>query len=670
VLSRILSDSGGSEFMSAQFGICNFDGKPVDPHGLDQVRPLLAPYGPDGEGYICNGDVGIIYRAFHTTKESRREVQPYVTAFGAVFIWDGRLDNRNELIDLLAGKTSASSTDLEIVDAAYERWGTDSFAKLIGDWALSLWEPTNRTLILAKDFIGTRQLYYSTKKNQATWCTILDPLLLFADHAFDLNEEYVAGWLSFFPAPDLTPYVGIHAVPPSSFVVLKNGMQSTSKYWDFDPSKQFHYHMDSEYEEHFRNVFANSVRRRLRSDSPVLAELSGGMDSSSIVCVADVVTRTEGTDAPSLDTVSYYDDSEPNWNEKPYFGKIEQKRGRVGHHIDASPAERMEFTSGNKQFAPTPSHYCVSPRVMRYLADLMKMQGNRVVLSGVGGDEVAGGVPTPVPELADFLAKGRLKSLTRQLKVWALVRRKPWFHVLFEVVRAFLPSALISLPEHLRPASWLDEAFIQCHRAAFSGYRSRLRIFGSLPSFQENIATTDLLRRQLACEPLSAEHPFELRYPFLDRDLLEFLYAIPRSQIIRPRERRSLMRRSLNGIVPDEILNRKRKAFVTRSPMTRILKERSRLLEMEQHMLVSSLNLLHRQAFRFALDEICQGKETNIVAVMRIIALEYWLRNSIDQGAFKLACSSGRRVRSGRETAQIPVTTQAQVSGLQKDSAS
>ena len=85
---------------------------------------------------------------------------------------------------------------------------------------------------------------------------------------------------------------------------------------------------DAEYEEHFRSVFAQSVRRRLRSDSPILAELSGGMDSSSIVCMADEIISRGQLATPRLDTLSYYDDSEPNWNERPYFSQVEEKRGR------------------------------------------------------------------------------------------------------------------------------------------------------------------------------------------------------------------------------------------------------------------------------------------------------------------------------------------------------
>src|SRR6202040_1086421 len=104
--------------------------------------------------------------------------------------------------------------------------------------------------------------------------TIPDPLVLLAAKSFALEEEYIAGWLSFFPATHLTPYVGIHSVPPSCFVRLESGRQVCSRYWDFDSSRRIRYRSDGEYEEHFRSVFAKAVQRRLRSDTPVLAELS------------------------------------------------------------------------------------------------------------------------------------------------------------------------------------------------------------------------------------------------------------------------------------------------------------------------------------------------------------------------------------------------------------
>ena len=617
--------------MSVQFGRWNLDGKPVDQAYLAKVRPVIAPYGPDNESAYSASDLSILYRAFHTTKESRCETQPRVSESGVVITWDGRLDNRAELIRSLRNDLTISATDLSIVAAAYEEWGANCFAKLVGDWALSIWDAKSRFLLLAKDPIGARHLYYSIDNDHVTWSTTLDPLVLFAGKRFPLSEEYIAGWFSFFPDTHLTPYVGIHSVPPSSSVVICSGKQTITKYWDFDPAKLIRYRTDAEYEEHFRVVFGEAVRRRLRSDRPILAELSGGMDSSSVVCMSDTIIARGASETSRLDTLSYYDDSEPNWNERLYFTKVEEKRGRTGTHIDVGSAEFFQLDFNGEHFAATPASVAARPsEASRQFAACITSQGNRVVLSGIGGDEVTGGVPTPIPELQDLLTRANFGTLVHQLKVWALNKRKPWFHLLFDAARGFLPAALVGVAKHRQPAPWFNPSFVKRNRAALSGYDDRTRIFGSPPSFQSNLGTLDMLRRQLACSALSPDLPREQRYPYLDRSLLEFMYAIPREQLVRPGQRRSLMRRALTGIVPSELLNRKRKAFVTRGPRTGMEREWPRLVQLSQHMLVSSLGIADSTRFLEGLRKLRQGADDPIVPLIRTLGIELWLRNLTD----------------------------------------
>ena len=625
--------------MSVQFGRWNFDGELVRQDYLERVKPVMAPYGPDNEGSYPNSNIHILYRAFHTTKESRRETQPYILASGAVLTWDGRLDNREELVRSLADVLTIASTDVAIVGAAYEQWGAGCFAKLIGDWALSIWDASTRSLILAKDPIGTRHLYYSFDNNQVTWSTILDPLVLFAGKPFTLCEEYIAGWFSFFPATHLTPYVGIHSVPPSSFVMLRPGRHTITKYWDFDPDKRIRYRTDTEYQEHFRTVFGEAVRCRLRSDSPILAELSGGMDSSSIVCMADTIIARAAAETPRLDTLSYYDDSEPNWNERPYFTKVEEKRGRTGFHIDVSSKEAPKFESDGNHFEVTPGS---RGRTSEQFAACLASQPYRVVLSGIGGDEVTGGVPTPTPELEDLIATRRFGHLAHQLRVWALNKRKPWFHLFFEAVRGFFPPNLVGIAEHKRPAPWLTQPFIKRNRSALQGYESRLKWFGPLPSFQEGIFTLQALQRQLECEALPSEPPYYKRYPYLDRDVLAFMYAVPREQLVRPGQRRFLMRRALVGIVPDEILNRKRKAFVARAPRAAMSANWARFAEMSQNMVAASLGVLDANAFSEAMKKVPSGQQVATVTVMRTLGIELWLRSLRNHGLFTLETLQGR----------------------------
>jgi asparagine synthase (glutamine-hydrolysing) len=448
-----------------------------------------------------------------------------------------------------------------------------------------------------------------------------------AGKTFALEEEYIAGWLSMFPATHLTPCVGVHSVPPSSFVLLGPGKHAVSKYWDFDPNSKIRYKTDAEYEEHFRTVFATAVQRRLRSDSPVLAELSGGRDSSSIVCMADKIIAQDRTEKPRMDTISYYDDSEPNWNERPYFTKVEAKRGRTGWHVNLNPqagSDESEPSLGITwdSFVPNPgSNGCASRQIKKCL----RAHGYRVMLSGIGGDEVMGGVPAPEPELEDFLAKARLGNLADLLEVWALESRRPWFHLLWNAARRFFPPSVVGVPKHMKPIPWLKPEFVKHQWSALTGYPCRIRLFGALPSFQENLSTLDALRRQLACIPLPLQPLHEKRYPYLDRSLLEFIFAIPREQLIRPHQRRSLMRRALTDVVPHEVLNRKMKAFVVRSPLVEMSADWNRLREMTRNMVSSRVEIVSSECFYATLQKARHGEVCRMVPLIRTIQIENYL---------------------------------------------
>jgi asparagine synthase (glutamine-hydrolysing) len=350
------------------------------------------------------------------------------------------------------------------------------------------------------------------------------------------------------------------------------------------------------------------------------------MDSSSIVCMADTIIARGAADTPRLDTVSYYSDSEPNWNERPYFTKVEEKRGQTGCHIDVGSQETLRCEFESHCFAATPGSLGRPNESTKQFAAHMNSQGNRVVLSGIGGDEVTGGVPTPTTELEDLLASGRFGTLARQLKIWALNKRRPWSHLFFEAVRGFFGPILIDVPEHKRPVSWLDPDFVGRNRTSLTGYQSRLSLLGPLPSFQENLATLDMLRRQLGCTPLPTDLRHEKRYPYLDRNLLEFLFALPREQLVRPGQRRSLMRRALVGIVPEMILNRKRKAYAGRSLMTAISREWPSLVELSQHLISGSLRIIDPKRFFEVLQKAHRGEEIPLVLVARTLLIERWLR--------------------------------------------
>jgi asparagine synthase (glutamine-hydrolysing) len=613
--------------MSTQFGRWNFDGRPLDPQYLNKVASLLSRYGPDGQDFYLASNISLRFLAFRTTKEARREIQPHLSHSGDVITWDGILDNRKEVVEELEAAVAEDCTDLSIVAAAWARWGTNSFAKLIGDWALTIWKPSERTLFLAKDFIGTRHLYYYPRPDHVTWSTVLDPVIVLTGCSFQLDEDYVAGWLSHFPAAHLTPFVGVSAVPPASYVQIRNGSVQTTKYWDFQPGHTISYQRDRDYEDHFRTVLDAAVLRRLRSDAPILAELSGGMDSASIVCMADRLVARGCAPGTRIDTVSYYQDGEPAWDERPYIAVVEQMRDRVGCHIDVSTHTLLNYRYDTDCPELTPVSRGVGSESVQQLASCIASNGNRVLLSGFAGDEILGGAPSFIPQLADLFVAARLVALARQLSAWALSNKTTVVALLAEMVRAFVPTGLRGTGRDAHLAGWLNPRFFAAHRAAFSRYHSPFSFFRVKPSFQEKLETIDALRCQLASFSQTDLVLCEKRYPYLDRDLVEFVFAIPPIQLQKPGRRRSLMRRALTGIVPDELLNRKRKAFMARQALVDIMSHWSAYRELTENSILVDLQVIDRGRL---LDSLAQAKAGNIIPLPLLahaVVLEKWLRH-------------------------------------------
>jgi asparagine synthase (glutamine-hydrolysing) len=631
--------------MSVQFGRWNFDGRPVNRDHIETAERLLAPYGPDDQGAYAATGIHILYRGLSTAKEASRESQPFPLKSGAVLTWDGRLDNRLEIISQLRDCLTTSSTDISIVAACYEESGVDCFAKLSGDWALSIWDTKAGCLLLAKDPIGPRPLYYSMEEDSVTWSTLLDPLILHTEKSLTLSEEYVAGWLALLPAAHLTPFAGIQAIPPSSFVRIQKGKHCTTKYWDFDPAKTIRYRTDAEYEEHFRSVFAQSVRRRLLSGRPILAELSGGMDSSSIVCMADRLVRQGLCPSASFQTISYIDPSEPNWNELPFVNIVEKHIGRAGIHIDLAPQNPWTVRFSPEHFAPTPATNFDSSLVAETFRENLRTTGAGAILSGIAGDEVLGGLPTPVPELADLVWSGRLAAFAISLVAWSLAGRRPLYRLVAETLESLVPRAFsFGASRNVLP-QWLSPQFAGRCRTLLPFLSRKVRRDHSLPSFRTNLACLESLRSQIACSPIPRSPVYETRYPYLDQDLLQFLFAIPREQLVRPRERRSLMRRALRDVVPAAVLERRRKAFVVRGPLASIESNWNELKEATQHMLSSALGLVDEAELRSVLRKAFDGHEIPVVLLVRTLAFERWLHHLKEHGLALAMKSLSSRTR-------------------------
>ena len=632
--------------MSVQAGMWNFDGKPVDRGLVEAFSAALQQQGPDGESLYCEGPAALIYRPFHTTHESRREKQPYVSQRGFVITWDGRLDNREELSAEFRGDLECAATDIVIVASAFDRWESDSFRRIVGDWALTIWRPEEKELIFASDFMGVRHVFYHLRPDQIRWSSDITPLVQLAGVKFHVDDEFVAGYLAHNPDGHATPYREICEVPPGHFVRVRPSETRTERFWRFSPRTKIRYKTDGDYEEHLRQVFRQSVRRRLRSDSPVLAELSGGLDSSSVVCIADGILANEGADTPRLDTLSYYDKTEPKGDDWIYFQKIEEKRGRSGIHIDSSKVAKSPASLEFREFCPFPGTLAVSNELCDERSDAVRMSGCRVVLSGLGGDEFMGGIPDPRPLLGDLIMRCRFFRLAGQLAAWSLIKRRPWMHLLWDSAVDALPSALA---QHLVPEGKIESWYRRdlARRTRLKYRQSAVsETFGFwLPTRRSLIGGVQAMACNLAKMPAPTRVLEETTYPYLDQNVIEFALATPANQWLRPGERRSLMRRALASIVPAEILARKTKQFGARTPAVMLDQHCGEIHAVYCKSISSRLGYVDDAELLKAVSDIRMGKKTSLVRVLWTISLEFWLRDLAQRGLLDLPALSVPAIR-------------------------
>jgi len=609
-------------------------GNTVTEHELIHLGRATERYAPDGIFFHVSGQIGMGFQPYHTHIRSHLESEPATDTHGNVLALDGRLDNHDGLKRAL-GITEQDVPDSMIVLQAFMQWGDTCFSKFIGDWALSLWSAGDHQLYLARDHAGTRTLYFGDLGDAFQWSTYLETLV--TNHStYSLDEEFVASYLGMQPNRNLTPYKNIRAVYPGHYLVVANQIAAQRPHWQWMDKTTIRYKTDGEYSEHFLTLFAQSVARRTGPGAPILAELSGGMDSTSIVCMSDHIRRSQTPGAELLDTLSFYDDSEPHWNERPYFSAVERKRGKTGVHINTSLEERT-FEEPDplhgRYLLPGPDSSAIG-RELKY-ENTLGRQCYRVILSGIGGDEVLGGLPTPLPELANYLVSGDIGQLLQQATQWCLATRVPFLHLLWDTAQFVLTLYQRQAIDRTTIPSWMPP-YLQdiCHICRRTDPTSTRR-FGYTPS-----SICNGLAWWTIIEALPNRHPGvvsrrEYRYPYLDRDLIDYLFRIPRQQLVKPGRRRSLMRSALTEIVPTEILERRRKAYLVRGPLLSLREKQKTIEELLHNSLAAQLGYLDPDKLQVSLARILKGTEGKAIpCLMRAIAFELWLRANRDRLRF------------------------------------
>jgi asparagine synthase (glutamine-hydrolysing) len=605
--------------MSSLYGVRVGEGATAEDHPLFRLWTRNSKTGPSPVRFPASVAMG--FESHPTHARSNLERQPAVDERGTMLTFDGRIDNYRDLCQVL-DLDEKRTADTHILLAAFDRWGEQCFARLVGDWAIALWSHATRTLYLARDHAGTRCLYFRASHDQILWSSRLED---FIDQRA-LDQSFAACYLSGSPIRELTPFVGVKAVLPGHFIAFGDKGISTRPHWHAMRRGLISYRTDREYEEHFLSLFEQSIARRSGPGRPILAELSGGMDSSSIVCVSDRIRRRNGATIEELvDTISYYDDSEAGWNERRYFTAVERFRGKAGIHLPLPLLSRG--------LEPAPVTYA-QPGADRAayenelaLAGAVGEKAHRVLLSGIGGDELLGGVPTPFPELADLLFEGRILALGRQQLAWALSLRQPLIHLAAESA-AWIIGQYVRRPGEDQMPPWATGKLLYAVRRAhpgpgisqtFSGFRPRSIYRGR--TWKAILETLPHLRPRLIVR-------LEYRYPYLDRDLVEFLLRVPPGQLIRPGQRRSLMRRALEGITPHEILTRPRKGFRFHSVVEPLQNNVPRIKALLAESRAAAMGLVEPGELEEMVPQILAAKDPRWVhALTRWVLFELWCQS-------------------------------------------
>jgi asparagine synthase (glutamine-hydrolysing) len=566
--------------MGAVFGLINIDGRPAGDADMVAMVNALKHRGTDGTAYWAGGKAGLGHARLCNTPESLSEKLPLVKAEGRLVITaDARLDNRHDLCAelLSSGRPQQEVGDGELILLAYERWGRRCVEHLGGDFAFAIWDSEQNHLFGARDHFGVKPFCYFKSSELFAFSTEIKGLLALRNVPRRLNEEKLGDFLSELDEDkESTFYRDILRLPPAcSISVDRNGVQ-VSPYWELDPVREVRLKSDQEYAEAFRDLFTKAVRCRLRSAFPVASMLSGGLDSSSVTCVArDLLNQTKGGRLVTFSAVFH-----TAWqsDESHYVRSVVAQNSIQPNYVVADELSPMydfdRLLEHQDQPIPSGNLY-----INWGIYERAQQLGIRTILDGFDGDTT---VSHGTGYLMELARAGKWLTLTREARgyakhfdncpPWALVWRNLEKYGLspgqrklvrpaqrgFRAVR-YRAGRLFSKAEEVRPPStFIRNEFVQ--RAGLEERRKRLRrgavkgIPGTERAIHHRKLTWSLMATVLeSLDIASGVFGIENRFPFWDKSLVEFCLALPASQKLSGGWNRMVMRRALEGVLPTEV---------------------------------------------------------------------------------------------------------------------
>jgi asparagine synthase (glutamine-hydrolysing) len=515
--------------MAAHAGIFFFDGRPIE------ARRGWRTVGP---GVAMTQEIDDVWRENDVSAGGASSSAAFTVA------WDGRLDNRDELLMRLGVAVPHGGGDASIALAAYARWEREGLRALVGDWSLAIWDRGHRRLSLARDYMGVRPLYYCVTPAFVAWSSSLGELVARCGRAEDVTDAFAARFLTLNLSPETTPYEGIRAVPPATCVSFTaDDVERRQRFWHLEAG-EIRYRNTRAYEEQLRHLWIDAVGARLRTEGTVWAELSGGLDSSSVVCMADWLIKAGRVAARAVRTISHATLHSPEGDERRFIAEVERQIGVESEIVGVE----------DHQGIADPEWGWVTPHALDGVglacARRVRQQGGRVVLSGRMGDAVMGCQPDNSAAVWDDLAAGHPVAALRHMRAWSRATRKPFVEIAWRLLRPAPEKPPNTAADLLTPRLKglippdTSRREVRCRRSQRG--RARLILNYSLGAHFD-----------IPCLPPGVVYT----YPYAHRPLVEFMLAMPGEEWSAPGDMRSLMRRAFEGFVPRRVLARTSKGY-------------------------------------------------------------------------------------------------------------
>ncbi len=597
--------------MCGIFGIWDQNHTSLSPSLVHQATQTMQHRGPDDEGYMLvdsinrtcesfrgvqtipelgnypflesvsrNFDLALGFRRLSILDLSPTGHQPMGTDDNQQWIvFNGEIYNyvelRQELLSL--GHTFRTQTDTEVILYAYRAWGRDCLSRFNGMWAFAIWDNFRQELFCARDRFGIKPFYYFWDGYKFAFASEIKALLQLPNIPRQANDAIIYDYLSAnqIDHTNETFFVGINQLPPAHCLRLSPGRLDIQRFWGL-PGTRFNEPIEdrTDIPQHFYDLFKDAVRIHLRSDVPIGTCLSGGLDSSAIVCMAnkllftDHVIHRDWVGERQKTFSSCFDDL--RFDERKYIELVNRSTGAEPNYIFPNAAGLLEDLTQLIWHQEEPfgslsiyAQWCV----MQRLAE----KGIRVSLDGQGGDETAAGYHVYFDYLwGSLLKQFRWPELWQEWQAYKLIFGGSWVALLARTLRPFAPSSVLSIARHVKRGGTLGFQSLGIHADFAHQYRGRSfetlekhvdPLYSSLLSNLTQLSIPKLLHYE---DRNSMAHSVEARVPFLDYRLVEFLFKLPPEQKIRHGTTKVILREAMKGKMPEAIRTRTDKmGFVT-----------------------------------------------------------------------------------------------------------